>query len=146
MGTYIKATIAKTEFLQLFQLPSSRLQEDCPASLTPTSTSPKTWLENIIVKKTNSLFTRSPNLEEHFANQLGNARKEHYGKAFEGRLCSRFLSCSAFLKEVVPSSVHLLVECLKALHRAVVGVFGQILDPRFENDISTFEEKFMGAM
>ncbi len=80
------------------------------------------------------------------ADQLGNARKEYHGKAFEGRQCARFLSCSAFLKEVVPSSVHLLVECLKALHRAVVGVFGQILDPGFENDISTFGEKFMGAM
>ncbi len=30
--------------------------------------------------------------------------------------------------------------------RVVVGVFGHILDPGFENDISTFEEKFMGAM
>ncbi len=29
--------------------------------------------------------------------------------------------------------------------RVVVGVFGHILDPGFENDISTFEEKFMGA-
>ncbi len=47
---------------------------------------------------------------------------------------------------MVPSSVHLLVECLEALHRVVVGVFGQILDPGFENDISTFEETFMGAM
>ncbi len=47
---------------------------------------------------------------------------------------------------MVPSSVHLLVECLDALHRVVVGVFGQILDPGFENDISTFEETFMGAI
>ncbi len=43
-------------------------------------------------------------------------------------------------------SVHLLDECLEALHCVVVGVFGQIVDPGFENDISTFEEKFMGAM
>ncbi len=49
-----------------------------------------------------------------------------------------FFSCSAFLKEVVPSSVYLLVECLEALHRVVVGVFGQIVDPGFENDLSTF--------
>ncbi len=55
-------------------------------------------------------------------------------------------SCSAFLKEVVPSSVHLLVECLEALHRVVVGVFFLILDPGFENDRSTSEEKFMGTM
>ncbi len=47
---------------------------------------------------------------------------------------------------MVPSSVHLLVECLEALHPVVVGVFGQIVDPGFESDISTFEEKFMGAM
>ncbi len=43
-------------------------------------------------------------------------------------------------------SVHLLVECLEALHRVVVGVFGQIVDPGFEYDISTFEKRFMGAM
>ncbi len=47
---------------------------------------------------------------------------------------------------MVPSSVHLLVEFLEALHRVVVGVFGQNLDPGFENDISTFKETFMGAM
>ncbi len=28
----------------------------------------------------------------------------------------------------------------------MVGVFGQILDPEFENDLSIFEEKLMGAM
>ncbi len=44
------------------------------------------------------------------------------------------------------SSAHLLVKCVEALHRVMVGVFGQILDPGFENDISTFEEKFMGTM
>ncbi len=104
---------------------------------------PKLGLTNLIV---NSLFTRNPNLEEQFADQLGSARKEYHGKSFEGRQCTRFLSCSAFLKEVVPSSVHLLVECIEALHRVVVGVFGQILDPGSENDISTLEEKFMGAM
>ncbi len=47
---------------------------------------------------------------------------------------------------MVPSSVHLLVECLEALHRVVVGLFGQLLASGFENGISTFEEKFMGAM
>ncbi len=55
-------------------------------------------------------------------------------------------SCSAFLKEAVPSSVHLLIECLEALHRVVLGVFFLILDPGFENDRSTSEEKFMGTM
>ncbi len=55
-------------------------------------------------------------------------------------------SCSAFLKELVTLSDHPLVECLKTLYRVVVGVFGQILDTGFENDISTFEEKVMGAM
>ncbi len=43
-------------------------------------------------------------------------------------------------------SVHLLVECLKALHRVVIGVFGLILDPGFENDKRTCKEMFMGAM
>ncbi len=57
-----------------------------------------------------------------------------------------FLSYSAFLKEVVPPSDHPLIECLEALNRVVVGVFGQIIDPGFENDISTFEEMFMGVM
>ncbi len=47
---------------------------------------------------------------------------------------------------MVPSSVHLLVECLEALHRVVVGVFGQILDAGLENDLSTFKENFKGAM
>ncbi len=47
---------------------------------------------------------------------------------------------------MVPSSVHLLFECFEALHRVVIGLFGQILDPGFENDLITFEEKFMGAM
>ncbi len=53
---------------------------------------------------------------------------------------------SAFLEEMVPPSYPPLVECLEALHRVVVGVFGQIVDPVTENDISTFEETFMGAM
>ncbi len=39
-----------------------------------------------------------------------------------------------------------LVECLEALHRVGVGVFDQILGPKTENDISTFEEAFMGTM
>ncbi len=47
---------------------------------------------------------------------------------------------------MVPSSVHLLVECLEALYRVVFSAFGQILDPEFENDASAFEETFMGAM
>ncbi len=34
----------------------------------------------------------------------------------------------------------------RSAYRVVVGVFGQILDPGSENDISTLEEKFMGAM
>ncbi len=28
----------------------------------------------------------------------------------------------------------------------MVGIFGQILDPEFENDTNAFEETFMGAM
>ncbi len=47
---------------------------------------------------------------------------------------------------MVPPSDRPLVECLEALRRVVVGVFGQILDPETKNDISTFEETFMGAM
>ncbi len=111
--------------------------------MSPPPLDPKLGLTNLIV---NSLFSLNPNLEEHSADQLGNARKEYHGKSFEGRPCSRLPSCSAFLKEVVPSSVHLLVEYLEALHRAVVGVFGQILGPGFENDTSTVEEQFMGSM
>ncbi len=42
-------------------------------------------------------------------------------------------------------SVH-LVKCLDALHRVVVGLFGQILDPGFKNDACTFEENLTGAM
>ncbi len=94
----------------------------------------------------NSLFTRNPNLEEQIADQLGIARKEYHGESFEGRQCSKLLYCSAFLKEVFPPSDPPLVECLEAFHRVVIGVFGQLLDPVFENDIITFEEKFMGAM
>ncbi len=44
------------------------------------------------------------------------------------------------------ASVHLLVECLEAPHRVVVGDCGQIFEPGFENDRDTFEEKLMGAM
>ncbi len=47
---------------------------------------------------------------------------------------------------MVPPSDPPLVECLEALHRAVVGVFGQILDTETENDISAFVETFMEAM
>ncbi len=47
---------------------------------------------------------------------------------------------------MVPPSVYPLVECLEALYRVVVGVFGQILDPEFEDDTSTFAETFMGSM
>ncbi len=69
-----------------------------------------------------SLFTRNPNPEEQIADQLGIARKEYHGKSFEGRQCSKLFSCSASLKEVVPSSDAPLVECLEAFHRVVVGV------------------------
>ncbi len=82
---------------------------------------PKLGLTTLIV---NNLFTRNPNLEEQVAYQLGIVRTE-----YQGRQCSKLLSCSTFLKEVVPSSDHPLVECLEALHRVVVGVFGQIVDP-----------------
>ncbi len=47
---------------------------------------------------------------------------------------------------MVPPSDPPLVECLEALHRVVVGVFGQIVDSETENDIDAFEETFMGAM
>ncbi len=39
-----------------------------------------------------------------------------------------------------------MVESLEAFYHVVVGVIGQILDPEFENDISSFEEAFMGAI
>ncbi len=104
---------------------------------------PKLGLTTLIV---NNLFTRNPNLEEQVAYQLGTVRTENHGKSFEGRQCSKLLSCSAILKELVPSSDHPLVECLAKLHSVVVGVFGQILDPEFENDARTFEETLMGAM
>ncbi len=55
-------------------------------------------------------------------------------------------SLKEFLKELVPASDHPLVESLEALNRVVVGVFGQILYPEFENDKNKFEETFMGAM
>ncbi len=38
------------------------------------------------------------------------------------------------------------IACLEALYLTVVGVFSQILDPDFENGVSTFEETLMGAM
>ncbi len=57
------------------------------------------------------------------------ARKEYHGKSFEGRQCSKLLSCSASLKEVVPPWDPPLVECLEMFHRVVVGVLGQIVDP-----------------
>ncbi len=47
------------------------------------------------------------------------------------------------LSEGVGSTVgSQMVECLDAPYR----VIGQIVDPEFENDVSTFEETFMGAM
>ncbi len=39
-----------------------------------------------------------------------------------------------------------LVECLEAFHRIEVGVFGQIVDPETKENVSTFEEAFMGTM
>ncbi len=92
----------------------------CP----PPPLHPKLGLTNLLI---NNLFTWNPNLEEQFIDQLGNARKEYNGKSFEGRQCSRFLSCSAFH---VPSLVHLLVECLEALHRIVVFRFRSNLRSR----------------
>ncbi len=47
---------------------------------------------------------------------------------------------------MVPPSDPSLVECLEALHRVVVGVFGQMADPETKDNVSTFEETFMGAM
>ncbi len=100
-------------------------------------------MTNLIV---NSFLTLNPNLEEQIANQLGIAGKEYHGKSFEGRQCSKLLSCSASLKEVVPPSDPPLVECLEAFHRVVVGFFGQIVDPEIKDNVSTFEETFLGAM
>ncbi len=80
---------------------------------------PKLGLTNLIV---NNLLTRNLNLEEQVSDQLGNARKEYHGKSFEGRQCSKLLSSSACLKEVVPPSDPPPVECLETLHRVVVGV------------------------
>ncbi len=42
------------------------------------------------------------------------------------------------------SSDHPMVEYLEALHDVVVGVFGNILDPMFENDMRKFT--FMEVM
>ncbi len=100
-------------------------------------------MTNLIV---NSLFTGNPNLEDQIADQLVIATKECGGKSLKGRQCSKLPYCSAFLKELVPASDHPLVECPEALYRVVVGVFGPILYPEFENDINKFVETFMGAM
>ncbi len=80
---------------------------------------PKLGFTNLIV---NCLFARNRNLKEQLTDQLGIGRKECHGKSFED--CSKLLSFSAFLKEVVPTSDHPLVECLEVLHRVVAGVFG----------------------
>ncbi len=47
---------------------------------------------------------------------------------------------------MVPPSDPPLVGGLIAVHRVVVGVFGQLLDPETENDVSTIEETLMEAM
>ncbi len=47
---------------------------------------------------------------------------------------------------MVPPSDPPLGECLEAFHRVVVGIFGQIVDPETENNVSTFEETVVGAM
>ncbi len=91
-------------------------------------------------------FSSAKNLEEQIADQLGIARKAYHGKSFEGRKCSKLLSCSAFLKELVPTSDHPLFECLEALYRVLVGILSETLDVEFENDIYTFKGKFMRAM
>ncbi len=115
----------------------------CPASLPPPPLQPKLGLTNLTV---NNLFTQNPNLVDQIADQLGIARKEYHGKYFEGRQCSKLLSCSASLKEVVPPSDPPLVECLEKFHRVVVGVSGQTVDPETKDNVSTFQETFMGAM
>ncbi len=109
----------------------------------PTSSSLKTGRDKPTLS---SLFTRNPNVGELIGDQLVIAKKGYQVKSFGGRQCSKLLSCSAFLKKVVPPSDHPLVKCLEALHRVVFGVFSQILDPEFETGIRTFEETFMGAM
>ncbi len=47
---------------------------------------------------------------------------------------------------LVPPSDHPPVECLEALHLALVDVFGIILDSEFGNDVHIFKEKVMEAM
>ncbi len=47
---------------------------------------------------------------------------------------------------MAPPSDPPLVECLEAFPRVVVGVLGQIIDPETKDNVSTFEETFMGAM
>ncbi len=47
---------------------------------------------------------------------------------------------------MVPSSDHPLVQCLEALHRALVDVFVNILDPEFDNYTHIFKVNFMEAM
>ncbi len=103
----------------------------CP----PPPLHPKLDLTNPIVK---NLFTLNPNQEEQIADQLGIPRKEYHGESFEGLQCSKLLTCSASLKEVVPPSDPALVECLEAFHRVVVGVFGQIVHPETKDSVSTF--------
>ncbi len=47
---------------------------------------------------------------------------------------------------MVPPSDPALVECLEMFHPVVLGAFGQIVDPETKDNVSTFEETFMGAM
>ncbi len=47
---------------------------------------------------------------------------------------------------MVPPSDPPLVECFEMFYRVAVGVFGQIVDPETKDNVSTFEETFMGAM
>ncbi len=69
-----------------------------PPHCPPPPLQPKLGLTNLIV---NSPFTRNPNLEQQFADQLGNARKEYHGNhlkaMFKISLLQRFSEGSGFI-------------------------------------------------
>ncbi len=134
LETYVKPKIPRHNLFSCSNSPILDSNRTVLLLCPPPPLHPKLGLTNLIV---NGLFTWNPNLEEQIADQLGIARKEYYGKSFEGRQCSKLLSCSASLTAVVPP----LVECLEAFHRVVVGVFGQIVDPETKGNKQTHSGK-----
>ncbi len=121
METYVKLKIPRHNLFSCSNSPILASNRTVLLLGPPPPLHPKLGLKILIV---NSLFTRNPNQEEQIADQLGIARKEFHGESFEGRQCSKLLSFSASLKEVVPPSVPPLVEFLEVFHRVVVGFFG----------------------